>query len=271
MARPTRRLSGRPARFEEVAAEFILIAGGGRALLLQLAHPAVARGVAEHSEFASDPTKRLVGTVDYLYTLAFGTEEQIRASARAVGRAHRGVRAETGEPAYDARDPDLQLWVAATLYDTTVQMYELAWGPLDDTSADEVYFRSARIGTALGMPAELWPVDRAAFAEYWAQQLERLEVSPTARRVARQLLRPDRPAPWMGPVLPLARVVTAGLLPERIRRGYGVDWSAARERDYQRRLTWMLRIYRAMPRSIRTAPSAASRRGRATLASAGRP
>ncbi|PVZ94147.1 oxygenase MpaB family protein [Amnibacterium flavum] len=251
--------------FERVAAEFILIAGGGRALLLQLADPGVARGVAEHSGFAADPTKRLVGTVDYLYTLAFGTEEQISAVARRVGAAHRGVRSETGPHAYDARDTDLQLWVAATLYDTTIMMYELAWGSLSDSAAEDVYRRSARIGTALGMPLSLWPEDRAAFAEYWDRKIATLEVTPIARRLARQLLRPERPQAWMRPVLPLARIVTAGLLPARIREGYGVEWTPTRQRHYDRSLRRMLAVYRLLPRAIRTAPSATSRRGRATL------
>ena len=33
--------------------------GGGRALLMQVAHPLVAAGVAEHSGYREDPWKRL--------------------------------------------------------------------------------------------------------------------------------------------------------------------------------------------------------------------
>ncbi|MET0590856.1 MAG: oxygenase MpaB family protein [Naasia sp.] len=252
--------------YREVAGESILLAGGGRALLLQLAHPSVARGVAEHSRFAEDPTRRLVGTVDYLYTLAFGTEEQIARAARRVGGAHRGVRSESGPHSYDARDSDLQLWVAATLYDSTIVMYELAWGPLPEHAAEIVYRRSARIGTALGMPADRWPATRAAFAEYWDERIATIEVTPVARRVARELLRPARPQPWLRPVLPLARVVTAGLLPPRIRSGYGIRWTDRREALYRSRLGGLLRVYRALPRIVRTAPAATSRRGRETLA-----
>ena len=39
--------------------ERVLLAGWGRAILLQIAHPKVARGVAEHSGFASDRWGRL--------------------------------------------------------------------------------------------------------------------------------------------------------------------------------------------------------------------
>src|SRR4051794_38023790 len=169
MARAAGALIQPPRSYAELSAEGALLAGGGRALLLQLAHPSVARGVAEHSRFAEDPLQRLWGTLEYLYVLAFGTEEEVRRVARYVGGAHRGVRGGGAVP-YDARDPDLQLWVAATLYDTTVQLAEAVHGPLPDRLADELYREDARIGTALGMPAELWPADRAAFAAYWRGQ-----------------------------------------------------------------------------------------------------
>lgn len=240
--------------YRAIAGESILLAGGGRALLLQLAHPAVARGVAEHSRFATDPTDRLLGTVGYLYTLAFGTDDQISQVARRVGGAHRGVRSTDEPDSYDARDTDLQLWVAATLYETTVVMYELAWGALPDEVDELVYRQSARIGTTLGMPAHLWPESRRAFRVYWNEQLATLDVKAPARLVAKQLLRPDRPQPRLRPILPLVRIVTAGLLPERIRSGYGVTWTPRLEAQYQRRLGLLLGTYRLLPRALRTLP-----------------
>jgi uncharacterized protein (DUF2236 family) len=41
----------------------LLLGAGPRALLMQLAHPAVAAGVAEHSDFRADPWRRLDGTL----------------------------------------------------------------------------------------------------------------------------------------------------------------------------------------------------------------
>lgn len=90
----------------DVAAEGILLAGGARAILLQLANPAVGRGVAEHSDFADRPLDRLTGTLTYLYVVMYGTPDEVRAVARRVGHAH--------TPVPGARDTDLQLWVAAT-------------------------------------------------------------------------------------------------------------------------------------------------------------
>lgn len=254
MARAPGRLTP-PTGYRELVAEGVLLAGGARALLLQVAHPAIARGVAEHSGFAADPTRRLLGTLTYLYTLAFGTEEEVARATRDVARAHRGVASAAEPDPYSARDPRLQLWVTATLYDTTVQVAELTWGPLEDAVADQVYRESARIGTALGMPAEEWPADRAAFAVYWADAVAGLHVGPTARRLAVQLLRPTAVPGWLRAGMPLARLFTAGLLPDAVRSAYRVRWEERTARRFDRTLAVLLTVYRALPRSVRTLPS----------------
>lgn len=253
MARTTRPLIR--GGFAEVAAEAILLAGGGRALLLQLAHPAVAQGVAEHSDFERDPMRRLVGTLTYLYVLAFGSEEEISRIAREVGAAHRPVHRSDGPIPYDARDTGLQLWVAATLYDTTVQVTELMLGPLAEETADEVYRQSARIGTALGMPAADWPADRAAFRRYWDETVAALEVSPAARRVAWSVLHPRNVPLVVRLGMPLARLLTAGLLPDPIAAGYRVRWTPRWRRRYARAVAGLRAVYPRVPLALRRLPS----------------
>ena len=76
-------------RMQEVAGEGIPLAGGAAAILLQVADPRVAAGVARHSDFAERPLDRLHGTLTYLYVLAYGTEEEQHRVARRVGQAHR--------------------------------------------------------------------------------------------------------------------------------------------------------------------------------------
>ena len=55
----------------------MLIAGGGRAILLQLAYPAVGHGVAAHSDFADRSLDRLQNTLRFVYAVAFGTPAQL--------------------------------------------------------------------------------------------------------------------------------------------------------------------------------------------------
>ena len=75
----------------DVAAEALLVAGGGRAILLQIAHPAVGRGVADHSDFASDPLGRLRATLTFVYATVYGSPDEVAAVQRAVNRAHASV------------------------------------------------------------------------------------------------------------------------------------------------------------------------------------
>ena len=193
-----------------MAREGALLAGGARAILLQIAHPAVGRGVAEHSDFAARPLDRLRTTLTYVYCVTFGTPEEINAVAAAVTAAHRKV-AGAG---YRASDPELQLWVAATLYDTAVLVYEELFGRLDSGLAEKVYAQYAVLGTALQVPDGMWPADREAFGVYWKRMIDTLEVSDDARRVALELLSAEL-APWPLEADDVAQPVPHGRLAPR--------------------------------------------------------
>ena len=94
--------------------------GAGRALLLQLAHPAVAQGVQDHSEFKKNPFKRLQGTLEATYAVVFGSDDL----ARGVGRRIQWIHEFVVGPGYTANDPENLLWVHATLCDTALRCYE---------------------------------------------------------------------------------------------------------------------------------------------------
>ncbi|MFT7711008.1 oxygenase MpaB family protein [Clavibacter tessellarius] len=253
---PARRRGG---SIRDVAGEGILLAAGGRAILLQVADPAVARGVAEHSDFASRPLDRLEGTLGYIYAVVFGSPAEVARARRIVGRAHAPVRsdapaADGSAPAYSAYDPDLQLWVAATVYDSAVLMFETAFGPLPEEEADRVHRQYAVLGTALQVPEGRWPADRVAFRAYWEERIATLEPTADARRIARALLRPDGGPIRLRVVMPLAALVTASLLPPRIRAGFGLRWDARLERRATRAIGAILVVYRRLPRRLRESP-----------------
>ena len=244
--------AGKPANAEmqRVAREGALLAGGARAILLQIAHPGVGRGVAEHSDFAGRPLDRLRATLTYVYCVTFGTPEEIKAVAATVTAAHRKV-AGAG---YRASDPELQLWVAATLYDTALLVYEEFLGPLDAIVADRVYEQYAVLGTALQVPAALWPPDRAAFGVYWEHMVDTLEVSDNARRVARDLLSAEHAPLIIKAAMPLNRFLTAAWLPERIRGQYGIVWNDGQQRRYDQLMRLTRPAYRLLPVPLRDFP-----------------
>src|ERR1700716_100597 len=122
----------RPGLFEEdsitrrVNRENILLLGGGRALLMQIAHPKVAAGVDEHSDFRTHPIRRLRRTILMTMAIVFGDRETALRAARPVTQVHGRVQGQ----GYRALDPDLLLWVHATLFDTALVTYEAFVRPL---------------------------------------------------------------------------------------------------------------------------------------------
>ncbi|QYH35413.1 oxygenase MpaB family protein [Salinibacterium sp. M195] len=235
-----------PLRIADVSADVALLAGGGAAILLQIAHPAVGLAVAEHSDFARRPLDRLNGTLTYLYVTVYGTPAEAAEVARRVGAAHRPVRADS----YDARDPQLQLWVAATLYDTAMRVRELVFGPMREVDAETLLSDYAVIATALGVPRSLWPADRAAFAAYWNESVASLSVTNASRGVAHRLLYPTAGPWWLRPAMPLVRVLTGGLLSEELREAYAL----AHHPKLFDRIMWVTRaVYPRLPRWIRFA------------------
>ena len=240
----------------DVAAEAVNVAGGGRALLLQIAHPAVGRGVVEHSDFATRVMDRLHATMTYVYASVYAAPEELATIRRAVNRAHVPVHADAGAtgPAYNAFDPELQLWVAATLYDTMIVMYERTFGALSDDDADRIYQEFAVVGTGLQLPRSLWPADRREFAVYWNASLARLRSTSETRRVAEQLLRPRGVPWWVRVLMPQARIVTIGLLPARVRTDFGFAWTARQQGRFERRMRWTARVYPRLPAALRHRP-----------------
>ncbi|MXW23090.1 MAG: DUF2236 domain-containing protein, partial [Chloroflexi bacterium] len=99
------------AAIRDVDGEAVILGGGGRALLMQIAHPLVAQGVAEHSEWRANRYGRLLRTLRPMFAIVFGNAAEVRDAARGVNAVHRGV---TGA-GYHAGDPELLLWVHATL------------------------------------------------------------------------------------------------------------------------------------------------------------
>ncbi|WP_019633837.1 oxygenase MpaB family protein [Actinomadura atramentaria] len=231
-----------------LAAEPAVMLAAGRALLLQVAHPKVAQGVADHSDMRERPLDRLFGTLDFLTIVAFGTPEEAERLGRGIRRMHERI---TG-PGYSGNDPDLQVWVNATLTDAALYVHERVLGsPGGDLSA--AYVDQARyVADVLGCPPGAQPADLPAFRAYVDGMIASLEVTDTGREVARAVLW-ARKLRWLGPALWLNRYITAGLLPPRIREQYGLPWGPRRERF----LWFLLRTgafgYRLVPGPLRRA------------------
>jgi len=210
----------------QVNRENVLLLGGGRALLMQLAHPKVALGVDEHSDFRTHPIRRLRRTIRMTMAIVFGDRETALSAARAVNRAHADVRGSD----YEALDPDLLLWVHATLVDSALVTYETFVKRLPAGERESFYQESKVIGRLLGIPADRFPPTLPDFASYVERMMSEgpVRVGTRARELATQVLRPRLrllPRPAMMPL----EIVTAGLLPETLRTQYGLAWGPRRQ------------------------------------------
>ena len=241
-----------------VAAEPAPLVGAGRALLLQIAHPAVGQGVADHSDFQSNPFKRLRATLEAVYAIVYGTEEL----AERIGAHVRHVHDFITGPTYRANDPENLLWVHATLVDTLLTCYARIVRPLRPEELAELYEDMARVAVAFGCPRDRQPADIDAFNAYFSEQVATMHVTDVTRRLADDIIRPTLPAKLhvpLAPALSLHRRAAVGLLPPRLREEFGFTWTADDDRRLDRWLAVAKTVSRA-PRPIRTAPVGLGRR-----------
>jgi uncharacterized protein (DUF2236 family) len=232
----------------KVDREAALLLGGGRALLMQLAHPAVAQGVADHSDYRDHTFRRLNRTLDLSLALVFGTGRQAREAAAQINRRHAGVRGA----GYSALDPDLLLWVHATLIDSTIATYETFVGHLPRSEWERYYQEAKRAGRLLGIPASAFPKRLSDFDAYMARMLEEeLSVGALARDLAKHVLRP-LPVRAFWPL----EAVTAGLLPAHLRRAYRLAWGRAERSAFALSKRVLPRLIPTLPAALRYVPPA---------------
>ncbi|MBK1657458.1 oxygenase MpaB family protein [Paracraurococcus ruber] len=247
---PAAGLFGPASLLWRVDREAAVFLGAGRALLLQLAHPWVAAGVAEHSTTLADPVGRFHRTFGTTYALVFGDAAQALAAARALHRRHGAVRGTLpGGAAYRANDTAALRWVWATLTDTALLAHDLLLPALPPAGRDAYYADSLRFAALFGLPPALLPADWGAFQREMVAVQATLSVTPAGRHVAHRVLsgagRPWLRAPrWY-------RAVTASLLPPHLREGFGLDWDPAAERRAARVLTRLRRLYPLLPARLR--------------------
>jgi uncharacterized protein (DUF2236 family) len=238
----------------------LLLGAGPRALLLQIAHPAVAAGVAEHSDFRADPWRRLDGTLRSYLRIIYGSTSVARAEIRRLHALHRSVVGA----GYSARDPELALWVHATLVDSTLVAYDRWIEPLSRTRAAAFYAETVPLGRAFGVPAALLPGDLDAFERYVEGRLAPsgpVHPGRTARDLAEEILHPPLPGVLGGLPMPTRLYAwtlwpALGLLPPTVREAYGFAWGP-RERAVSRWLVAGWRAWRPMlPAGFRQMPQA---------------
>lgn len=239
--------------------EIIVVAGWGRAILMQLAHPSVAAGVHHHSAFRGSlraSLKRLQSTVGAMQAITFGGSEAMIDAAARINVIHDRVRGHSAEgTSYSAHDPELQRWVHATLLESIPLAYECLIGPLSARERDQYCVESAIMEPLLGMPANSLPRSATQLDSYMREMLAggQLTVTDTSRALARSVLYPPNwQVAW--PAFRAMQLLTIGSLPASIRQAYGFTWDTRDARALTRWTATLRAMLRLMPSVAREWP-----------------
>lgn len=234
--------------------------GAAANVIMQLGNPGVGYGVVESRVDSGNvllhPWKRLRTTITYLVVAMFGTDEDRARYRKAVNKAHAQVRSTPESPvAYNAFDPELQLWVAACLYIGFRDARVLFLGPMDPETDEALYQYCHRLGTSLQVPREAWPADLAAFEEYWRAGLDRVTYDDAVREHLMkvvELTMVPRFLQWGN--ASVNTFFTIGMLPPQVREAMRFDWTERDQRRFDRWIAFFRVITRLTPRWARNLP-----------------
>ena len=259
-----RRLAPRPRSVAwAYAGDARTMLGAGSALLLQVAHPTVAAGVRDHSNFAEDPWGRLLRTLDFVNLVIYGGPEAAARTGRRLREMHKHIKGvDPGGRRYHALEPEAYAWVHATLAETIVRAHRRFGVPMRPTEVETFWHEWRGVGRLLGIRERDLPAGWHGFREYVDDMIAtRLESNDVVDEVLQSLRAPAAPplppaadAAWRALRIPAMRATelgTVGLLPSALRRKLGLTLTG-RDRAELRLLGAVLRSATPlMPSSLR--------------------
>ena len=155
------------------------------------------------------------------------------------GTIHRDNGGRNQIQPYCANDPDLLLWVLATMVEATINAYEQTCRILSKKEKQQYYEESKNVATLMGIPTEMYPKDLNSFYTYFKNMInsDELRVDEVTEDLAKAIFKP--------PYFPayLARTLAAGGLPPRWRKAYGLTYTKGQRRTYKT-IVLILKIFR---------------------------
>lgn len=262
-ADPRAGLFGPDSLSWEFGREAFVFLSGGRAALLQTAHPFVAHAVDQHSATKTDPLGRFHRTFEAVYGIIFGDLEFAMSQARKVFHIHDGIKGLINEDvgrfkrddAYHALDIESLLWVHATLLDSALATHEMVMGELSYEKKARYYEESKTFARLFGVPLDVLPKDYEAFQVYFDEALNSnmIAVGEPAREMADFLFNSERPA--AKPVMRWYRTMTAGLLPKKVREGYRLPFGPKEKLIFKTSLAAIRTTAPLLPERFRYTPA----------------
>lgn len=225
---PTHGVFGPDSIAWRLGGDLVVFAGGGRAALLQLAHPFVAYAIDQHSRTRADVAGRFQRTFRNMFAMSFGDLDDAFTAARRVHSIHSRIGGVTAAGVrYEANDATSLRWVHATLVDTIVAVHARLGRAPAMRELDAFVTEQNQFAMLFGIPDDLLPATWREHERYMesmlaAPSVSGLEVAPCARDMAGFLFgRRSRP---LGR---LVEAITAELLPAWMVRDFGLAASPA--------------------------------------------
>jgi uncharacterized protein (DUF2236 family) len=226
-----------------VLREGSVVVGGLRALLMHAAHPLVVAGARQTGMYERDPWRRLERTLRQTFTVVFGSRLEAERAAKRIDDVHgaiKGIDQVTGQR-YDARDPELLLWVHACLVVSFLEMERRTLGKLDRAGRQRFHEEQMLTVEPLRLPRERIPPTVEELEAY----VDGVIASGTLRRtddamVVAALVRdpPDGvPRRWLWKLISFLALHT---LPPALRELYGVRHTPLHELGL-RTVCWVMR------------------------------
>lgn len=240
----------------QILNEGILFAGSGAALLLQAALPAIRdteHPTGGHQALATELIDALQAHISYISTLVFGTRAERKSLLDLLNHGE-APGLGGGRNNRFAHHPELQLWMAATLYATATDFYQRVYGRVDYQTAQRGYSEFTLLISYLGVPPGTWPESRQAFWSYWDEQIHKLAVSTDAAQFAKDLRESTEMPGWVQRLKPFLRAVTIEMLPPSLRDAYGLRSTGSTRFLYRSWMAFSTAVYPAMPNKLRSYP-----------------
>jgi uncharacterized protein (DUF2236 family) len=241
--------------------DFWAFAAGAANVIMQLSRQEVGYGVAESKvdsgNLLKHPWKRARTTFQYLAVAILGRQEDRDAFREAVDSSHRHVKSTADSPVrYNAFDRELQLWVAACLFVGLEDTYQLLRGEMTADQADQFYRSAWTLGTTLQVTEDQWPPTRAEFDTYWMDACGRITIDDRVRDYLMDLVNLRMINPVLAlPFRPLLKFLTVGFLAPVFRDAMGLQWSAFKQRQFERLFLLVAFVNRFLPVFIRQGSS----------------
>ena len=237
--------------------------------ILQLMHPAIGAGVAEHSNFFTDPWDRIIRSVPQIMGVIYDPDPE--AVGRRVRNYHRPIRGvdHQGRP-YRALEPATYWWAHATFQHAAEQVADrFDVHRLNGAERDEMYLDGVEWYRRYGVSMRPVPADYRSFRAEWDRHLDRvLEMTPAAQRALDMALH-DRTMQlgflpsWtrlLQPLVvnPVLRLTAIGGLPAPVRRRFSIPWRIDEELQYRVLQLAVRETWRNLPAPLRYGPTASA-------------